>query len=138
MTPARRLRVLVIDDEPAIRSFLSDLLRFVLDADVDVAETGRAGLALFGENTYDLVLTDLLMPGMKGWEVAEMVRRLDPTVKVVVLTGSADHVEVQRAAKAGFTVLAKPIHVQDFKRAIEQVLGQRSPGLPQETKRAIG
>jgi CheY-like chemotaxis protein len=117
-----RPRVLVIDDEPSIRALLSDLLTFLVGADVDVAENGRGGLALFDRARYDLILTDLLMPGIRGWEVAETLRHRDPAVKVIMLTGSANHDDVRRAREGGFWVLTKPVHVQEFKQAIEHVL----------------
>lgn len=123
MSGAPALRVLVIEDEPAVRALLTDLLTLMVGATtVDGASNGAAGLELFRRNRYDLVLTDMLMPGMRGWEVADEVRRHDPSVKLIMLTGSATPADVLRARRCGFAVLAKPIHVNDFKRAVQQVL----------------
>jgi CheY-like chemotaxis protein len=117
------LRVLVIDDDPAIRSLLADVLTVVLDAEVvDTAQDGAAGLALFVPGRYDLVVTDFLMPGLRGTEVAEIVRQRDPDARVVMLTGSVADEEFRRARAAGVTVLAKPIGIEEFRVAVNEVL----------------
>jgi CheY-like chemotaxis protein len=122
---SRPIRVLVVDDEPAVRSLLSDLLTFVVGAEtVDVAEGGASALALFDRHRYDLVLTDLLMPGMQGWDVADALRARDPGVNLIMLTGSATDEDIRRARACGFPVLSKPISVADFKVAIEAALPQ--------------
>jgi CheY-like chemotaxis protein len=117
------LRVLVIDDDPAIRSLLADVLTVVLDAEVvDTAQDGAAGLALFVPGRYDLVVTDFLMPGLRGTEVAEIVRQRDPDARVVMLTGSVADEELRRERAAGVTVLAKPIGIEEFRVAVNEVL----------------
>jgi CheY-like chemotaxis protein len=117
------LRVLVIDDDPAIRSLLADVLTVVLDAEVvDTAQDGAAGLALFVPGRYDLVVTDFLMPGLRGTEVAEIVRQRDPDARVVMLTGSVADEEFRRERAAGVTVLAKPIGIEEFRVAVNEVL----------------
>ena len=124
-----QLCALVIDDEPAIRALVTDLLTTLFDADVDSADGGAAGLELFSKGRYDLVLTDLLMPDMLGWEVTETLRRWKPDARVIILTGSASGADARRAREAGITLVTKPVTIADFKQVIEDVLsGEPSPG----------
>jgi CheY-like chemotaxis protein len=112
-------RVLVIDDEPALRSLLSDMLS-ACGYETDVAADGAAGLAQFREHHYEAVITDLLMPGMNGLEVATALRTLDPGVQIIMLTGSAPSLSTNRAREAGVnTLLHKPIALMDLKSAID-------------------
>lgn len=71
--PERRARILVIDDEEQIRRALRSILQ-ARDYDVDVAETGRAGLAAAASHTPSLIVLDLALPDMSGLEVAEQLR----------------------------------------------------------------
>jgi DNA-binding response OmpR family regulator len=112
-------RVLVIDDEPALRSLLADMLS-ACGYDTDVAADGAAGLARFRERRYEAVITDLLMPGMNGLEVAAALRDLDPAVRIIMLTGSAPSLTTNRARESGVTTLLhKPIALTDLKAAVD-------------------
>jgi CheY-like chemotaxis protein len=83
MADSKALRTLVIDDDPAVREVVADLLTMMLDAEVvDTAPDGAAGLALVTPGRYDLVITGFLMPGLRGKEVAEAVRQQDPGARV--------------------------------------------------------
>jgi CheY-like chemotaxis protein len=116
-------RILVIDDEPGIRETLVQLLR-VLGFEVVEADGGPAGLARLAEAAVDLVLTDLGMPDMNGWEVARAVTVWAPNVPVVLVTGwgedgpapGADHSLVA-------AILTKPFRVQDIVKVVGQALG---------------
>jgi two-component system capsular synthesis sensor histidine kinase RcsC len=112
-------RVLVIDDEPALRSLLSDML-WACGYEADVAADGAAGLAQFREQRYGAVITDLLMPGMNGLEVAAALRALDGEVRIIMLTGSAPSLTSNRARESGVTTLLhKPIALGDLKAAVD-------------------
>ena len=80
------VRVLVIDDEPFVRDTLGEILR-QQHHQVVVANDGVSGLARFRESRFDLVMTDLAMPGMSGWQVARAVKATRPQVPVVLVTG---------------------------------------------------
>ena len=81
-----KARILVIDDEEMIRSVLVALLRKNGHEVVD-APSGKEGIALFKEMEFDLVCTDLGMPGMSGWQVAECIKSINGRVPVAVITG---------------------------------------------------
>jgi CheY-like chemotaxis protein len=116
-------RILVVDDEPGIRETLVHLLR-ALGYEVVEADGGRAGLARLAEAPVDLVLTDLGMPDMNGWEVARAAKVWAPRVPVVLVTGwgedgpapGADHSLVA-------AVLSKPFRVQDIVKVLAHALG---------------
>jgi CheY-like chemotaxis protein len=111
------MRVLVIDDEEGIRDLFKEYLG-ILGHDADVAGDGAGGLALLGERRYDLVLTDLVMPGMSGLAVAQAVRRQLPELRIIVISGSADQFDIQQAEHAGFGYLHKPMSFAQFRRAV--------------------
>jgi two-component system OmpR family response regulator len=113
-------RVLVIDDDAQVRHLLCeylDLLGFL----VHPAADGTEGLALFAERPYDLVITDLMMPDMTGWDVVRAIRARAGTVPVIMVTGSVDNLETRRVRESGLTVVPKPFSLQDLEAAIASV-----------------
>jgi signal transduction histidine kinase/ActR/RegA family two-component response regulator len=86
MTVKRPARILVIDNEPAVRLLLTRLLTMRGHSVVE-AESGIEGLAAFKKQTFDLVLTDLGMPEMSGWEVAREIKKLNAKTLVALTTG---------------------------------------------------
>jgi DNA-binding response OmpR family regulator len=116
-------RVLLIDDEPNIRVIVSDLLVFFGYA-CETAADGASGLARFDEGGCDLVLTDLAMPGMSGWDVIEAIRQRAPTVPILIITGRMDGAVLERAREWGVTVLAKPFGVATLKAAVVEALSK--------------
>lgn len=116
----RRPRVLVIDDERHIRALLCELLA-LWGCEADAAADGGEGLALLGRNRYDLILTDHLMPGLRGLDVVEAVRRSDPRVGIIMLTASP---EVDGAReRLGVTLLRKPLQIGGLETAVRRALG---------------
>jgi CheY-like chemotaxis protein len=116
-------KILLVDDNAVVRDMLVDLvgsLGYVADA----ASGGTEALALFDRNRYDIVLTDLLMPGMSGWEVLAAVRQRDPRMPVVIITGTPA-VGDPRASQPGVAVLKKPVDVKALDETIKEKLRQR-------------
>jgi DNA-binding response OmpR family regulator len=95
-------RVLVVDDEPSIRLLCRVNLPFA-GFDVVEAADGEAALARLEDEEVDLVLADVMMPGMSGLEFVEQLRARDRTadVPVVFLSARADDVDVERGLAAG-------------------------------------
>jgi CheY-like chemotaxis protein len=118
-------RVLVIDDERYVRGLLVELLR-VWGCEADVAASGAEGLALFKEKSYDLVLTDYVMPGCSGLELVENVRNRDADVGVIMLTASGAELH-KHVRRLGFTLLRKPLQIEQLEVAVRQALGARKP-----------
>jgi CheY-like chemotaxis protein len=124
MNAPARPRVLVIDDEPAVRGLLCETLA-VLGYDAAGAVDGTEGVALLARRGYDLVVTDLCMPGMSGWDVVVAVRQRVPTLPVVLISGFPTEWDVERARAQGLLLLRKPFQLQEFKQAVAAALGNR-------------
>jgi len=74
-------RILIVDDAKTIRNILSKMLSF-MGFEVAVASSGNEGLNLFLKNSFDLVLTDLQMPGIDGWTLAFNIKEESPNTPV--------------------------------------------------------
>ncbi len=122
---SHRRRVLVIDDEAAVRSLFAEMLEF-LGYQVDQAADAIAGLALFDQRAFDLVVTDYVMPGLSGREVVEAIWQRRPGTGVIVMTGHAADSEVEQLQSEGVLVLMKPVGLPDLKAAVETALHQRT------------
>ncbi len=113
-------RILVADDEPGLREFVSDALE--LDGHECVqAPDGRAAAKLLDERGFDLVITDLKMPGMDGMQLLRKVRAEQPEVEVIVMTahGSVDNA-VEAMKLGAFEFLQKPLSGPDELRLLAQ------------------
>ena len=113
-------RILVADDEPGLREFLADTL--ALDDHVVVpAPDGKAAAKLLDERGFDLVITDLKMPGMDGMALLRKVRAEQPEVEVIVMTAHGTVDNAVEAMKLGaFEYLQKPISGPDELRLLAQ------------------
>lgn len=102
-------KILVIDDEKAIRNTLKDILE-VEGHNVDVAEDGHAGLEMFDNGAYELVLCDIKMPQMDGIEVLEKLQERQPDVPVVMISGHGNiDTAVDAIKKGAFDFIEKPL-----------------------------
>jgi GAF domain-containing protein len=111
-------RVLVIDDEPQVRSILAEILR-VQKHEVVEAERGADGLARFREQPFDLVMTDLAMPGMSGWQVAQAIKAERPGVPVVLVTGWGVELPPDQLRRSGVDrVMTKPFRFEDVREVV--------------------
>ncbi len=106
-----RKRVLVVDDEPSIRTLLAQTLALA-EYEVDVAPDGPSALDRMRRNGYNLLITDLKMPGMDGLSVINEARRLDSQMAIVVITGFSTEDSAIKAANLGVKgYLTKPFKV---------------------------
>ena len=125
MAEGRQPRVLVIDDDPSVREVVSCLLAS-FGYDCQTAADGAQGLARFDEGGWDLVLTDLAMPELTGWEVAEAIRRRSSTMPIVLITGLIDSEVVRRAGERDLPVVTKPFGSEKLRATLAKAL-QGSP-----------
>jgi len=115
-------RVLVIDDDETVRQVLADILT-EMGHEVSQTEQGGEGLALCARERFDLVITDLSMPGMSGWDVAAALERDQPGVAVGMVTGWGEQVDAEQATRHRLKfVLAKPFVLDDVERAVSGAL----------------
>jgi signal transduction histidine kinase/ActR/RegA family two-component response regulator len=114
------LNLLVIDDEPLLAETLGDLLR-LLGHEAAIVTSGEEGLTRLASTRFDMVLTDLGMPGMSGWEVAQAVKTRWPQLPVILVTGWGDVLEHARLEGTGVdVVLSKPYTVTQITHALVQ------------------
>src|SRR5437899_2602231 len=112
MADERKRRLLLVEDDSAVSEALVDLLA-MLEHQADAAASGAKALELFERHRYDLVLTDLMMPGMTGWEVLAAVRGRDARIPVIVISGS--------------TVVARETGLTRLRRSPPRPLRWRAP-----------
>ena len=118
-------KVLLVDDNAIVRDMLVDLVTS-FGCVPQPAASGSEALKLFDRERYDIVLTDLLMPGMSGWEVLEAVHERNPNMPVVIITGSPV-VDDPRAAKRNVAVLKKPVDVTALENLVKRMVESRQP-----------
>ena len=98
-------RILIIDDEVGITETIAEIFRYY-GHHVDTANDGIDGLNLIKSNRYDLILLDIVMPGMHGNEVYTEIQKIEPTSRVIVITGySDDHQLVKQIREQGVSEL---------------------------------
>jgi DNA-binding NtrC family response regulator len=118
-------RVLVVDDEPVARKMLSRIL--TRDGyEVSVATGGEQALRSLGAQRFDVVLTDLVMPGLDGLGVLREARRLDDGIEVILMTGHASVETAIEAMKVGaFHYLQKPLRPDEVRGLVRQACEKR-------------
>lgn len=120
--PCRPAKILVIDDEEEVRNLLVDLLAGQGHAVVPCPD-GQSGLARFREGRFDLVITDLGMPGMSGWEVARAIKHGRRETPVALITGWSEQIDPEDAKEKGADFLvAKPFKVREVSAVVAQAL----------------
>ena len=120
-----QLRILVVDDE----EFVRDLIRELLESEgcaVSTAAGGREALALFESREFDGVFTDVGMPGMSGWELADIIRKHSKKIPIAVITGWGEAVgsNEQREASVDW-VIAKPFTADRIFELVREITSQR-------------
>jgi CheY-like chemotaxis protein len=125
MAAGRRPRVLVIDDDPGVRQVVSYLLA-EFGFECHTAEDGASGLGRFDEGGWDLVVTDLAMPKLNGWQVIEAIRHRTPMTPIVLVTAYTAPEIVRRAGEYGVPVVAKPFPIATLQAAIAEALDLKS------------
>ncbi len=120
--PVQKLRILVIEDETPVRNLVAKMLRSDGHHVVTKAD-GTSGLEAFSGQPFDIVFTDLGMPGISGWEVAQRIRAQDDAVPIVLVTGWGSEVEESRLAETGVTrVITKPFRLEEMQACLNAVL----------------
>jgi len=115
-----QVSVLVIENEKDIRLLLSDILTSGGHR-VASASDGIEALQIFENEYFDLVLTDLGMPAMSGWEVASTIKKMAPDVIVVIITGWGSELDDHELEKSGVDmVVSKPFRVGQILNLVQE------------------
>jgi len=124
--------VLVIEDSASVRRLIEVCLR-PLGADMRFAEDGLVGIAAAGADVPDVVVLDIGLPGLDGWEVLSRLRSDPPTsnVRVLVLTAHAQPEMADRAAAGGADAfMIKPFRPNDLRVAVEELVRSAASAAP--------
>jgi len=125
--PSRTARVLIIEDEPEVQAVLADMLREAGYV-VVVAKDGPNGLERCEQESMDIVLSDISMPGLSGWDVATRLRTRFPEIPIGFVTGWGDQLDPERLTRTGVSfVIAKPFQTLDVLRHVAQALNASRP-----------
>ena len=134
----RQIRVLVVEDEEAIRTGLIDVLVFH-GYEADSAATGPEGLEKALTGKFELILLDIMLPGMDGYEICDRIRAVDRNQPIIMLTAKTSDDEIIQGLKLGADdYVAKPFSIQQLVLRIEAVLRRSQVGQEQARTLIIG
>ena len=130
--------ILIVDDDDAVRDVLYDL--FSEEHMCHAAATAEQALAFLREQTYDVVMTDISMPGLSGVELLSILRREQPDTPVVVISGIGDRTHAEGLTRLGaFDFILKPFRLESVEQSVGRALDhsrelreRRHMGAPRE------
>ncbi|MFC1547072.1 sigma-54-dependent transcriptional regulator [Candidatus Neomarinimicrobiota bacterium] len=122
-------RILVIDDEEAMRDSSAQVLTKA-GFQVETAENGELGLRKVNEQSFDIILLDLKMPGLHGEKVLRRIREIDPEMIVIIITGYASVESAVETLKQGaYDYVPKPFTPEDLRLVVRRALEKRALSL---------
>lgn len=126
MTPAPKIRVLLVEDEQTLADIIADTLA-EKDFTVTVAYNGVEGLRAFDRERPQVVVTDIMMPGMDGLSLVAELRRRDPTVPILFLSARSAAEDVVRGFEAGGNdYLRKPFAMSELIVRLRALAGRHA------------
>jgi CheY-like chemotaxis protein/anti-sigma regulatory factor (Ser/Thr protein kinase) len=121
-------QILIVDDDPDVHQLLAAALQ-APDRRIDSAADGLEGLARVQAAPYDLVITDVTMPGLDGLELLERIRKIRPDTRVMVMTVASTPEDIIRALREqAFTYLSKPFTIPAVRRMVATALESTPSG----------
>src|SRR5512136_1019465 len=125
MTEKDKRKILVVDDEDTVcRSIRKALVRE--EYEIDVALSGEEALKMEGEKKYDVIIVDLMMPGINGMDLLKSLKAVSPAVQVVMITGYPTMKNTLQAMQIGaFDFLPKPFLPYDLRNLVARALAAR-------------
>lgn len=119
-------KILIVDDEESVLMLLSEILEQE-HHDITVASTGQEGINKYQADAFDLVVTDLVMPEKSGLDLIMELRKLDPGVKVIAISGGGgihgrfDYLPIAKLIGA-LRIVKKPFQVDEVKEAVASLV----------------
>lgn len=121
----QKTKVLLVDDEIEFSSALAERLQ-LRNYDVRTANNALEALGLIHDYTPDVVILDLRIPGMNGIETLKTIKKLDPTIEVIMLTGHGDVQSVEEGMKSGaLEYIMKPVDIGELISKIDKAKKKR-------------
>jgi two-component system response regulator RegX3 len=134
----RKASILVVEDEAAIRTGLTDLLIFH-GFEVDAVAEGTTGLSKAMSGKYDLILLDIMLPGVDGYAICSRIRQVDREQPIIMLTAKSDDDDIIRGLQLGADdYVAKPFSVTQLLLRIQAVLRRARVGVETDHTIALG
>ena len=131
-------QVLFVDDQPNVLAGLKRLLHGCRDEwEMTFVESGAEALARLQQRPYDVVVTDMKMPGMKGAELLTEVRHRHPQTVRIVLSGQSDQVDIERSIGSAHQYLSKPCDPEVLKTTVARACALRDRLAGQSLKRLV-
>ncbi|NQT92891.1 MAG: response regulator [Lentisphaerae bacterium] len=119
------IRILFVDDSPYVLEGIGRMLSGMAgDWEIQYADSGEMAMALFSEAPFDIVATDLQMPGMNGVMLIERILDARPGTRFVVLCGDSETAEAVALASQGYPVIEKPCDGHEIQSTIETEIRQ--------------
>jgi len=126
MSQNAKLNVLIVDDEPIVHLTISTFLEH-LDHHAHSAHDGKEAIQKIENETFDLVLLDIRMPGMDGFGVLEKVQPLIPPLRIVVMTGHGDPAMSEKAKSLGaYQFVLKPLSLAGLQEMIKEIIAEKN------------
>jgi two-component system response regulator RegX3 len=135
---SRKIKILVVEDEAAIRTGLIDV--FVYHGyEVDSASDGRAGLEKAVSGKFDLILLDVMLPTMNGYEICDEIRKVDRAQPIIMLTARTSDEDIIHGLKLGADdYVSKPFSIAQLVLRVEAVLRRAKVGVEMATRICLG
>jgi len=134
----RKLRILIVEDEEAIRTGLMDVFVFH-GYEVDYAADGREGLEKGLSGSFELILLDVMLPGMNGFEICERIRSVDREQPIIMLTAkTSDEDIIQGLSLGADDYVAKPFSVAQLVLRVQAVLRRARLGADMDHRIRLG
>jgi two-component system cell cycle response regulator CpdR len=124
MNETHQKKILLAEDDEAMRTYLERALEnagYVVNA----VDRGTAAIPLLEQGSYDLLLSDIVMPEMDGIELAQRCNEISPSTKVMFITGFAAVTLKASREQPNAKVLSKPFHLRDLVLEVDRVLEEK-------------
>lgn len=120
--PTKSVKILLVEDDPQIRQVIRELLRGD-QRQITVTEDGSTAFLKLQNEVFDLLVTDLGLPGPSGWDLIEEGLKLSPDMRVIVITSWTDSHSEESAQKLRVDyIIQKPFRISQVKEAVEDIL----------------
>ena len=119
-------KVLLVEDDNLTRTVLGQFLR-ANGYEVELAENGAQAISLFKEDKFDLVVSDVIMPNVNGWDLSDRINSISPDTPILLMTAyAAVQVQSRQAqSRAMPEVILKPLVLTDLLSKIQDILEQK-------------
>ena len=135
---SRKIKILVVEDEAAIRTGLIDVFVFH-GYEVASASDGREGLDKAVSGKFDLILLDVMLPTMNGYEICDEIRKVDRAQPIIMLTARTSDEDIIRGLKLGADdYVSKPFSIAQLVLRVEAVLRRAKVGVEMATRIRLG